>query len=197
VWETLARLLVELGILGALVGYVSNRWSAKYTADLNAQHARELQLLQSELELTTHVTKAQFEAEHRAVTTIWGHVHEVRSKFLNACIATARPAEDEPSDPKERDEWLRGRVNQLIAARNTLSTAVFSQEPFYSDELRQHFELLLEIVHRETLRLSSPQRFSSEWFDLNDQRRRNFIDVVANIREVIRQHYRHLGIAAD
>jgi hypothetical protein len=197
VWETLGRMLVELGALGALAGFVSNRWSARYTAHLNAGHARELQLLESKLEFSTHVTKAQFEAEHRALTTIWGHLHNLRSAYLTACIPTSRFPEDEPSDPEERDKWLLARVNRLVEARNQVVTAVYSHEPFYSDELRDRFEQLIEIVQRESLRIAGPRRFESDWFDMNDQRRGDFTALVAGTRDVIRKRFQHLTIAVD
>jgi hypothetical protein len=197
VWETLGRMLVELGVLGALAGFVSNRWSARYTADLNAGHARELQLLQSKLEFSTHVTKAQFEAEHRALTTIWGHLQNMRAAYVTACIPSGRFVEDEPNDPGEREKWLVARVNQLVEARNQVVTAVHSHEPFYSDELRDRFEQLIVIAQRESIRIVGARRFESDWYDMNDQRRADFTALIASTRDLIRERFQQLTITPD
>ena len=88
--QELARIVIERGVLGALITIVSKRWETRYTADLQAAHARELALLTARADFAGSVSKAQLDAEFSALAAIWEHVHGVRSAYLDAVIPSAR-----------------------------------------------------------------------------------------------------------
>lgn len=190
--EYLARLLVELGVLGALVGFVSNRYQAK----LQAAHERELAALRAQIELKAAVGKAQFDAEFAAVATIWEHVHTVRAAFLKTVIRSGRQKGDEPDESPARDEWLLKRVNGLIDARNAFAHAVYRHQPFYPIEIRQAFERLIDNVAVVDRRILN-KPWSPAWFDENDRLCDEFIEAIDETEQLIRTRFSSLRLTVD
>lgn len=191
--EVLARILVELGVLGALVGFVSNRWSIRYAAGLQAAHDREMALLKSHMDVQVGVTKSQFDAEFAAVSLIWEQVHAVRGAYLRACLRSARSGTGEPSDDAEREAWLLGRVNELIVARNQFVALVYRHQPFYAPELYQGFEKLIDAIdgtHRRILR----DAWTSEWFAANDEMTDRFCAAVDELEQMVRRRFESLRL---
>jgi hypothetical protein len=191
--ESLARVLIELGILSALVAFLTKRWSDRYAADLNAKHARELEVLRARLGAASHITSAQFDAEFKAVALIWNDVHRLREAMARVCVRSGRMVGDEPSDAAARNEWYTGRMNALREHRNSFANDVHAHEPFYSPELYQAFGGLIDIAD-EALQRQWRDFFTSEWFDWNEERLDRFLAGVQRANAQVQQRLGGMGL---
>ena len=192
--EFIARVLVELGVLSALVAFVANRWSARYTAGLKAAHDRALATMQSRLSHQVNVSKVQFDTEFLAASLIWERVHAAREAYLKAVIPTARHIEDEPAEPTAKDEWLKKRVNALVDARNEFQSTVFRYQPFYPRALFDAYAALIDMM-QVTFNQIFRDRWEHEWFNKNDERREAFVNAADRIETMIRERFASLRIA--
>jgi hypothetical protein len=121
----------------------------------DAQHARDLEKVKTELEAgirklqgqidrTVLVHRVQFETEFAALRDIWRCVVNARN-----AVNTMRPMFSLVSIDQNHDDKLKElneRLKPLIEAHNVLAIAIDASAPFYEKELYDAFEGIREVA---------------------------------------------------
>ena len=157
-WKLISALGGFAIVVAALSAWLSRIWAERILEKDRQHYREELERLkstyeatnksvQAELDKITHVYRALFEIEFKALSEIWAKIADLRSD-----MAGLRPAVDFIS-PEGEDgmEKYRQRLLVFSATLAELKGVVFRYAPFYSEEIYERLMSVLEIAMAEEI----------------------------------------------
>jgi len=210
-WSAWLKIIVGGGVSGIVAVSAASRWlgdfwlgrllekeKAKYTKEieeLKARFAQELEHYRAQLDRSTFVTRAHFEVELESYKQVFEGLGEIR-----LAIQRTRPLMEVVTAPQpsqqERLASLVERLNDLANAQNKTVLVIEKLSPFYPRDIYLKLEACLAVVRREILdiKTSGGTMFSSEWYDIGQQRLDAFFPLYNGVTEAIRERIATLAI---
>jgi len=210
-WSAWLKIIVGGGVSGIVAVSGASRWlgdfwlgrllekeKAKYTKEiekLKAGFAQELEHYRAQLDRSTFVTRAHFEVELESYKQVFEGLGEIR-----LAIQRTRPLMEVVTAPQpsqqERLASLVERLNDLANAQNKTVLVIEKLSPFYPRDIYLKLEACLAVVRREILdiKTSGGTMFSSEWYDIGQQRLDAFFPLYNGVTEAIRERIATLAI---
>lgn len=196
---------VVLGLLGnGLLGSYLLQWhqaeSDGKLERLKTELEREVRSLQTALDRTIFVHRAQFDTEFAALRDIWAKVAEVRAK-----MGMVRPLMDLiPAGETEvqRNEREFRRFSEFYAALNALVHAVDSQSPFVPRDIYLKVEAVMQIARGEALEVQvergdRDRQIIRDWYQRGRENFRQVCDEATQLSDLIRTRLEQLNVVGE
>jgi hypothetical protein len=201
-WKNLVSAVLGSGLtIGVFLRfgqeYFFKRLTKKYDqemAALTARYNRELKRLETQLERSTFVTKAQFDTEFATYKEIFSALADMR-RAIEATRPVLRLApEDEKKE--ERDEETGARFMDLVLAHRRAATTVENARPFYEPSI---YELTLKCLQAANLELfqmttANYKRYSADWYLQAEKNQASYLATYGKVADQIRQRIDSLAV---
>jgi hypothetical protein len=220
-WTIAGAVLMSLAGGGAIVvalsSWLARSWArrmleedrARYHAELDAvkhTYTHELERLKSDLaesnrkihghiEHAVFVSRPQFEAEFRTLTSTWERIADLRSAFP---VLDERPSNRTRANDAEYSIWCAKVRSEFVPRADALMNGVTTQAPFYPKELLEALSDLI-LVGKTALAeaISENPRESPDYAKRRRELRQNFESGASRLLEMIRDRLARLTIVQE
>lgn len=189
---TIILTTVGNGLLGNwLLKAYEARQEAKLVEVKNAFDA-DLRRLQTQLDRTLLVHRAQFEVEFEALRDVWAKASRLRSAVAGLRpIGGVVPVNDTIEAKKAR---LLERGKTLFEAHDAAMAAIDDRSPFYSADIQTDLAELLRISREAILDIQIEEPFTSEWFKRGEAQTSMFNSTMESLSGLIRHRLNALSV---
>ena len=181
------------GLLGSYLLQRSQTKSDGKLERLKAELERKVRTLQTALDRTIFVHRAQFDTEFSAMRDIWAKVVAVRGTMvaLRPSGSTA-PIGETPEQSLAR---FFARRKVFSGALGELKDAVYNNSPFIPEPLYQElFDNLLMAASAEHLSVQVHTPDENNWYETGERNLGDVMNSVDSVSRMIRERIRHLAL---
>ena len=194
-----ASVVVSLLGNGLLGNYLLQRLrdqQEQKLARFRADQDSEMKRLQTVLDRTVFVHRAQFETEFAAMKAIWEKLMATRGTMASLRPTFATAPEDETAEQALERFFVRRKAYQQ--ALTELKDAVFNSEPFISEALyHELFGKLLLAASAEELSVRVHKPTEPNWFETGEKNLGNFMASANNVASLVRLRIASLTVLPE